>query len=181
MADKGRQILLGVLVGVAALVVYQTWPRTSAAPTPAATGSRVEGSKRERVTPQSAAAPSVHLEALQAPRPKPISLDRNLFRFKPTPAPTPPPVVRAPVLPAPVSTELQSPRLPPIPYRFLGVVEAPNRSLVIAVLSDGRTTLHGRVGDLVEGRYRILRIGPDSIDMAYADGRGRQTIRLTGS
>jgi hypothetical protein len=73
------------------------------------------------------------------------------------------------------------PRLPPIPYRFIGIVEAPNRAERLAVLTDGQNRFYGREGQLVEGRYRILRIGADSIDMAYADGRGRQTIRLTGS
>jgi hypothetical protein len=180
MGNRGQQILLGVLVGVAALVAYQAWPR-STDPTPAATGGRGEVSRRARATPQPAAAPAVHLQALLAERPTPLSLDRNLFRFKPKAAPPPPPsVVRAPVLPQ-VPIAPPPPRVPPIPYRFLGIVEAPDRALVIAVLSDGRTTVQGRVGDLVEGRYRILRIGPDSIDMAYADGRGRQTIRLTGS
>ena len=29
-------------------------------------------------------------------------------------------------------------------------------------------------------RYRVLRVGADSLDLAYADGRGRQTIRLSG-
>jgi hypothetical protein len=51
-----------------------------------------------------------------------------------------------------------------------------------AVLSvgDGRSPLHGKEGDIIDGRYRILKIGTESIDMAYLDGRGRQTIRLTG-
>jgi len=33
----------------------------------------------------------------------------------------------------------------------------------------------------VLGQYRILRISAESIEMAYLDGRGRQTIRLSGS
>jgi hypothetical protein len=40
--------------------------------------------------------------------------------------------------------------------------------------------MHGREGDTVDGRYRLLRVGTDSIEMAYMDGRGRQTIRLSG-
>ena len=35
-------------------------------------------------------------------------------------------------------------------------------------------------GDIIEGRYRVLRIGTDSADLIYVDGRGRQTIRLSG-
>ena len=50
------------------------------------------------------------------------------------------------------------------------------------MLSDGRgpCAVHGKEGDIIEGRYRIVRIGDESIEMEYLDGRGRQTIRLTG-
>ena len=51
----------------------------------------------------------------------------------------------------------------------------------IAVLSDGNgPPQHGKEGEIVLGRYRILKIGVESIEIAYADGRGRQTIRQTG-
>jgi hypothetical protein len=50
----------------------------------------------------------------------------------------------------------------------------------LAVLSDGRGVYHGREGDVIEGRYRIVRIGVESIELAYLDGRGRQTIAKTG-
>ena len=50
------------------------------------------------------------------------------------------------------------------------------------MLSDGRNPpFQGEEGDIIEGRYRILKIGVESIELAYLDGRGRQTIRLTGS
>ncbi len=51
----------------------------------------------------------------------------------------------------------------------------------MAILSDGRgNVLTGREGDIIEGRYRLLKIGADSVEMTYTDGRGRQVIRLTG-
>jgi hypothetical protein len=50
-----------------------------------------------------------------------------------------------------------------------------------AILSDlsGRTD-YGKEGQEIQGRYRILKIGVESIDIAYLDGSGRQTIRYTG-
>ena len=70
---------------------------------------------------------------------------------------------------------------PPIPYKFIGLVESgPTKRL--AVLSDGRgLPVYGREGDIIEGRFRIVRIGAESIEMEHIDGRGRQTIRLSGS
>jgi hypothetical protein len=69
---------------------------------------------------------------------------------------------------------------PPIPLRFIGIVEASARGTKVAVLSDGRDVFYGREGDAIDGRYRIVRIGVESIELEYLDGRGRQTIRLTG-
>jgi hypothetical protein len=85
------------------------------------------------------------------------------------PAPT---VPEAPMPPQP-------PPVPPIPYRFIGVLSGagPGR---IAVLTDGKTVVHGRVGQEVEGRYRIVHIGEESIQIEHIDGRGRQTLRLLG-
>jgi hypothetical protein len=71
---------------------------------------------------------------------------------------------------------------PPIPLKFIGIAEAPTQSMRIAAFVD--STGHawqGREGDVVAGQYRILKIGMESIEMAYLDGRGRQTIRLSGS
>ena len=45
----------------------------------------------------------------------------------------------------------------------------------------GRNVFYGREGDIIEGRYRIVRIGLESIEMMHVDGRGQQTIRLSGS
>jgi hypothetical protein len=64
--------------------------------------------------------------------------------------------------------------------KFIGVVTRQGTSK-IAVLSDGKFVFHGREGDIIEGRYRVVRIGEESVQMEYLDGRGRQTIRLSGS
>jgi len=71
---------------------------------------------------------------------------------------------------------------PPIPLKFIGIVEAPTQAKRIAAFVDSTGhSLQGREGEVVAGQYRILKIGAESIEMAYLDGRGRQTIRLSGS
>jgi hypothetical protein len=127
----------------------------------------------------------VQLETLRAESPAPGATERNLFRFgeRPaaavasTPMAAPPPV--APTGPPVEAGPVPPPPLPPIPFRFIGLVERPG-PVRIAVLTDGRIVVHGREGDIIEGRYRILRIGAEAVDMAYTDGQGRQSIRLTG-
>ena len=125
----------------------------------------------------------VNLDALRATASEPPRVTRNPFRFY-EPPPPPPAAVRPRVaepafVPPPVPTGPPPP--PPITLRFIGLIEAPQRSGRVALLSDGRGGLmSGREGDIIEGRYRVLRVGTDSIDLAYTDGRGRQTIRLSG-
>jgi hypothetical protein len=196
--ERKRQLVLIALVVVLGIVLYRMWPDTSAAPAPssnrngAAAASRSPAStgpiaKGTTGQPGGSTAPDVHLEALNGEWPKPGDADRNLFRFKPKAPPPPPPAPRqsaqatAPVAPVPQGPP-QPPPLPPITLKFIGIIDSPTSGRKIAVLSDGRNApFQGVEGDIIEGRYRILKIGVESVEIAYADGRGRQTIRLTGS
>ncbi len=70
---------------------------------------------------------------------------------------------------------------PPIPLKFIGVLDAPTRLGRLAILSDSRGgVFYGKEGDTIEGRYRVLSISTESAELVYMDGRGRQTIRLSG-
>jgi hypothetical protein len=182
--ERSRQIVLGGLVIILVAVIVKMWPGTSAAPAP--TSNRAGNTSTARTqqggTP---AAPAVHLDTLNADRPKPEPIQRNLFRFKPKAPPPPPPMPVRPVQPVePVAPTGPPPPPPlaPISLKFIGIVEAPSHGEKIAILSDGRNApFYGKEGAIIEGRYRILKIGVESVELAYADGRGRQTIRLTGS
>lgn len=180
MGTKQRQLLLGAVVVVLALIVYVAWPVTSAGTVPA---SNRQAQARAGQVESGPSASDVHLDALEAERVGPEEGGRDLFRFKVKAAPTPapqrvvPPVVTEPA-PAVASGP---PPPPPITLKYIGVVEQSEHKQKIAILSDGRNVpFYGREGDIIEGRYRILKIGVESIDLAYVDGRGRQTIRLTG-
>jgi hypothetical protein len=130
----------------------------------------------------------VKLEAL---RRTPGTLEepgRNPFRFeaRSTPAATAAavPPRTASSVPARIATPapLAGPAgPPPIPLKFIGLVEAPSQAGRVAMLSDGRgNVFYGKEGDTIEGRYRMVKIDPELIELAYVDGRGRQTIRLSG-
>lgn len=181
-ANRRQQILLAALLVVLAVAGYRAWTSTSAVPLPASNGTAPAARRGTQQQQTAASAPDVHLEALDADRPKPGPAERDLFRFKPKPPPPAPKPIEPPVATPPVPTgPPPPPPPPPIPYKFIGLVESgPAKRL--AVLSDGRGfPLYGREGDIIEGRYRILRIGAESIEMEHIDGRGRQTIRLSGS
>jgi len=189
--ERSRQIVLGVLVVILLFIIVRMWPGTSASPgstsnqpgVPTATNA-TNARNQSSATPAAPAPPAVHLEALKGERPKPEATERNLFRFKQKAPPAPPP---APVRPQPIETPAPAgppppPPIPPITLKFIGIVEATEHGEKIAILSDGRNApFYGKEGAIIEGRYRIFKIGVESVELAYADGRGRQTIRLTGS
>jgi hypothetical protein len=184
--ERRRLVVLGSLVVVLVGVLVKIWNGTSAAP--AATSNRPVSSnagRAQKPTP-APAPPSVHLDSLNGTRPKPESAERDLFRFKPKAPPAPPPAPPSqPAQPAPpVAPPGPSGPPPPAPIalKFIGLVESPTHGEKIAILSDGKNApFYGREGAIIEGRYRILKIGVESVELAYVDGRGRQTIRLTGS
>jgi hypothetical protein len=178
--DRRKQILFGALFVVLAVVVYTavwTSPSLSPSSNQAGTPAPARGKPSGGVT-----APEVHLDALNGERPKPVDRERNLFRFKPKP--TPPLAGPGPSAPAPDAPAIPSgpPPPPPITLKFLGTVQKDGGKTTIAVLTDGQgPPMTGKEGDTIAGRYRILHIGVESIEMSYLDGRGRQTIRQTGS
>jgi hypothetical protein len=108
--------------------------------------------------------------------------DRDVFRFenRREAAPVARPVAPEPFNPGPVAPVMPAPP-PPIPLRYIGYLDQAGESPRVAVLSDGKgNVFNGKEGDIIEGQYRVLRIGTDSADLIYVDGRGRQTIRLSG-
>jgi len=186
-AGRWRTIQLGVLgVLLAGAVYFVLWPALYppvVLPGPVAPVAGVKPGARPAGKPT-----DVRLEALG----KAVDLNeqgahRNPFRMgAATPAPsaastgpTMPPKPVTPVVPVQMGPPPEPP-LPPIPYRFIGVLSGAPGKGRIAVLTDGRTVVHGQANEVIEGRYRIVQIGEESLQIEYSDGRGRQTLRLLG-
>ena len=133
-------------------------------------------------------AESVRLASLSQSREEPSSATRNPFKFRreaaeaSTKTPESAPIFKP--VPDPSSateTPGASAAAAAIPLKFIGLVEKiDGAKWAVLTMGDGRPPLHGKEGDIIDGRYRILKIGNESIELAYLDGRGKQTIRLTG-
>jgi hypothetical protein len=184
--DKSRRqlYLLGGLVAVLVVLLYVRFGPTNAAPSGAApAGTRSQPSNQATGTATSQVPVSdVRLEALTREETHLAEAERNPFRFRPKAAPPAPPQPVTPprqtYVPPPVATGPPPP--PPIPLKYVGLYGTPTQADRVAILADARgNPFYGREGDIIEGRYRVLRIATDSVDVAYADGRGRQTIRLS--
>ncbi len=184
-ADSRRQ--LWVLAILSVILIGVLWWRLSPDPVagpPAMTRPAQAAAARRGSAAAGAAVEAVHLDALAASRAKPDEGPRDPFRFN-APAP-PPPTPVTPVLGAggtpgslpPLASAPSGP--PPMLLKFIGILK-PASTAPIAVLTDGKNVFYGREGETIEGRYRIERIGVESVEMAWADGQGHQVIRLSGS
>ena len=193
IAEHSRvKILLGfvVLVGILAGARFTSLmsPAAPAAPAPpAAVPAPRHAPQRPEVE-----VPVVRLDALEKPRPEEKAEGRNPFRFEAGSAEagsgtnpggerghavTPPQPVQ-PAGPAPP---------PPIPLRFIGILGMqPGRPAQpaagrIAILSDGHNVFYGREGEVLDGRFRLVRIGLESVEIGWVDQPVTQTIPFTGS
>src|SRR5205823_2207705 len=120
-------------------------------------------------------APDVHIDALNADRPAPDDIDRNLFRFKPKPVVAPPrPLMPAPIEPAPrPAGPPPPPPIPPIPLKYIGYIQTASGEKIAAFTdSVSPSPVQAKEGQTVLGRYRLLRIGIESVEMSYIDGSG---------
>jgi hypothetical protein len=183
MAVERRQMIMGGVAAVLLVIAAWTWwPASTVPATKAATTAAVRGARPATADVPRPVAP-VKLRELATTREEPGDGARNPFRFQPrVVAPPPRPVVTQPVIEAPRVAQPPPgpPPLPPIPLKLIGVLERAN-GVKWAVLSDGKAgPMYGKDGDIIDGRYLIVKIGTESIEMTYADGRGRQVIRLTG-
>ena len=105
---------------------------------------------------------------------------RDLFDFgvPPTPPPTPVPVavptpVPAPVVPTPTP-------LPPLTVRYVGAIEDKRGLRVAVFLTDKEEVLTGQAGQLVGNRFRIVRIGLESVDIQEVGSDQTRRIPLGG-
>lgn len=187
-----RMFVLAALTVVAAVVLaVSIWPGRTA---------DTQGSGQTQVPAGGVAAqdPAVPqplaFDRMQAERAAPANR-RDLFRFG---AAAPDPVSetggqpgqpgqagqsgrgrRGTAAPEPVEQPQMPPAPPPIPLRFVGLLED-RAGRRIAALSDGRYTYNAREGDVIEGRWRVVKIGEESLVIERIDGTGRQTIRKAG-
>lgn len=178
---RRQSILLATLLVILAGVL---WYRLGDVTPTAASAPAVRGG-RAATAGAPTSVPDVHLAQLDESVPVLDASTRNPFRFRQRPAPPPPVATASGPRPGAPQAVVNSgpPPPPPIPLRFIGLVEPQAGSPRIAVFAstDGRgDVLYGKEGDIIEGRYRVLRVGTESADLASVDGRGRQTLRLSG-
>ena len=124
----------------------------------------------------------VQIDALFAGASPPGVPGRNPFRFERA---APPTMLEDAVsggnpAVAPGAVDGWRPADDPAAIRFLGVVEAPESIGRVAVLRDGSGVYHGRVNDVVGGRYRIVALDRTAIVIERVGDGERRTLRPSG-
>lgn len=134
------------------------------------TGS-AEPRQRAANDPLPEAIPRIDLDRLPRERPERGASKRDIFAFGPPPtlAPTPRPPAPPPTPvtePTPyVPTPPPVPRLPPLNVKFIGSVENGQGARVAVLLTDKNEILTGQAGEVLANRYKITKIGFESVDL----------------
>lgn len=183
-ASRPRPLLL-VLLAVAVLAFFILRADAPIGPARPASGTGAPPRAGAEATIDPAAL-DIQLESLAQQRPAPVATARNPFRFETRAAAPAQEVSRAPApefvppgngLP-PAST---GPPPRPITVRFIGVLERPGETFAVFVdCTAGRRTPYAREGEILDGRYRLVKIGMESVVIEHLDGTGRTTLAQSG-
>jgi hypothetical protein len=129
--------------------------------------------------------PEIPLDQLDQPRTR-FALGRNLFRYPPPPPPPPPsPEELARLRKEAAETArrraLEPPPkiLPTIDFKFAGYVETPKGK--IAALSRGDQIVLAREGEVLDHRFKIVRIGFESITVGFVGEDATRQLPITGN
>jgi len=177
--ERRRQLGLLALMGVALLALW--WYRYGRLPAASLTPT----SNAQTGLPGPPAATSlpepVGLGRL-ASEEAPPQAGRNLFRFGARPAPPPPPMPSRPTVMGPPPPPPPPAGPPPIPLKLVGLLEWPGTSRTRATLKDpvSGALFEAFEGEVIDGRYRLVKVGVQSVVVAYLDGSGQRTIPLGG-
>lgn len=175
---KKTAIAIVLMVVAIAVLVYQFSSNNgeSAAPPPNTAGAKAAGAKpaKKRLAMAHSLDPSLRFDLLK------VSEDvtykgtgRNIFRSE-----APPPPIPKPIDDPLKNTPPPPPPPPPIPLKFYGFEGPKNGSKRIFLLK-GEDIFLAKEGDIVDRRYKIVHVGPTSVEVQDVLTNNTQTIPLT--
>jgi hypothetical protein len=150
---------------------------------PAAAGEQSRGKRGGKRETKVEDVPDIGPEDLTSRRPAAsVMAGRDLFDFRPpTPVPPPPPLPTptpqpvcgergyiGPCPPPPPPPPPPTPSPPEITFRCIGTFGLKNDP--IAVLVQGDQIVNARTGDVVFGRFKVVRVGYESVDIGFVPG-----------
>lgn len=198
--NRRQLIVLVVLLGIASISVARmlfSWsrPSTSAeasapvsaappAPAPRAQAMTVRGRRTNAPVPSTALAPNgdprLRLDLLKYSEDmKYEGNGRNIFEAKMEEIPkTIIPVTSKNPEPPPIPIPTGPPPPPPINLKFFGFANRPGEPKSV-FLSQGEDVFIAKEGEIVDRRYKLVRIQPTAVEVEDVLNNHRQTIQLT--
>jgi hypothetical protein len=126
----------------------------------------------------------IDLRRLQARGPVAALGQRDIFDFGPapqTPPPPPPPKVADASPAVPVTPPPPTPvPLAPINVKYIGTLESKTGLKVAVFLTDDKEVLTGQTGEVIANRYRIVKIGLESVDLQEVGTGQTRRVPLRG-
>ena len=179
--QRRRQlILLGLLLVALAILVGRYWePADPAAAAFPASNPQVTQTAAAPLAVDSQLPEPLKLGALE-PVPDEPDAGRNPFRFGVRPPPPPPPAP-PPMAAPPPGPPLPPPGPPPIPLAFIGRTEGPDGRVLVTLKYEQEKTgevIHAYEGQIIDGRYRLVKVGLTSVVVAHLDGSNQRTLPL---
>jgi hypothetical protein len=176
--QQPRWLVLAAAGAAILLVVYGLMPADT--PGPAAP---VRAGERVRPGPAESPFPVIAFDRIANLPPAPGLGTRDLFDFAATPPPPPPPPRSQSEQPAEAVAPVTVPTPPPPPplnIKYIGAVE--RRGVKVAMLMTDRSeVLTGQAGEMVGNRFRIVKIGLESVDIQEVGSDQVRRIPLKGN
>jgi hypothetical protein len=184
LENKKETAIAAILIMVAAYALY-SWLRPSEEATPAATTTSAAlpaaspakpGTRKGPVLLAQSLDPTLRLDLLKSSEDVNYKgAGRDIFQNQPEPVPIP--QTKQPVID---TGPPKPPPPPPIPLKFYGY--SGNKSGPKQVfLSKGDDIFIAKEGQVIDRRYKILKIGPTSIEVEDVLNNNRQTLPLAAS
>jgi hypothetical protein len=176
VTKQARQIwqLVGLLTMLGGVVTYQLWPANTAPG-----GVAPSNQKDVAGAPATLQVATVDINRLQTAPQGDTTEKRDPFRFKPKPPPPRPPVQNRPPPIPPVNPGPPAPprdARPEISLKYLGFAMSPNGVRVAVLQDNARPPVTGKQGDVIDGKYRLLRVDANEVELSYLDGARRRRI-----
>jgi len=175
---RTRQLtLLAVLVAVGLMAWYLFGGGSQTAPPVTASNSPTAAPGVAKAAGPLGLPEPLKLAALGAGGDPEGETARNPFRFGQPPAPPPPKYVAPP--PAPPPPPPGPPPPPDIPLQLVLLETLPGNVRTATVRDTASSALFSaQEGQVLDGRYRLVKIGLESVVVSYLDGSGQKTLPL---
>jgi hypothetical protein len=175
MVNRQRKLIMA-LAGLAALVYTVAGGKDRPAAAPPSAGGRGGRSSAEPDVPR------VGLDRVRAADVRPAAGQRDVFAFGPEPRVEPEvgPVQVGPA-PEPTPTPVPTPTpLPALSVKYIGSLE--KKGLKVAFfLTEKKEVVSGQAGETVMNRFRVVRIGFESVDVQQVGADQVQRLPLKGN